>query len=241
MDLNKAEEFENLLIEKFKTNSLFKKIERLEKSELGKVLLQRRYLSYCFTPVYDLAIDALSERESKKITRRVLREEYPGMDGNSMSHREDLFEDLLAFGFTREEIVNSYPSKETMVNIQDTFSYLREISTEEYYDICLLIFLRFWGEVLVSLEYEQYWRALKSIFASSDNYKSKFYKVHLEHDAKRTPLNKLLNTALTHSDKMSLHLVHLIKKCDDFKIEKFQYIEKKIFTIKANFYKQFKF
>ena len=50
-------------------------------------VLQRRFLSLAFTPVYDAAIDGLTHPRDKQSARRILREEYPGERGTVPSHR----------------------------------------------------------------------------------------------------------------------------------------------------------
>ena len=58
---------------------------------MQSVLLQKRYHSFAFTPLYDFAIDTLRSNEARSVAQEIVREEYPL---NEQSHGEDLFEDL---------------------------------------------------------------------------------------------------------------------------------------------------
>ena len=83
---------------------MLRSLASLEDDDFRDILLQRRFLSLAFTPAYDLAIDLLTDEEGLEIARVILREEYPRPEGRTRSHREDMKEDLLRLGITRQRL-----------------------------------------------------------------------------------------------------------------------------------------
>jgi len=77
MDIQTLDTLENSLIDKMKCHPVLNNLETLTDDEFYKVLLQRRFLSLIFTPVYDVAIDGLVNEDAKDVSRKLLREEYP--------------------------------------------------------------------------------------------------------------------------------------------------------------------
>ncbi len=79
------------------------------------ILLERRWISYHFTPIYNIGLDLLSAKHeaARQVIRRIIREEYPNDRGSwkTPSHREDLMTDLRAIGASDAVIAASKPSK----------------------------------------------------------------------------------------------------------------------------------
>src|SRR3989344_7164980 len=76
-----------------------KELSSLSQEEFERVLLQNRFRSFQFTPLYDEAICFLSDGYAKKVVRNLRNEEYPT---RKPSHREDLFTDLGQIGISKE-------------------------------------------------------------------------------------------------------------------------------------------
>lgn len=240
MNLNELDTYEDALLQEFGNIEIFKKLEELKETHFHAILLQRRYISYCFTIVYDFAIDALANSDSKIIARKILREEYPDESGRAPSHREDLFNDLIKIGISKSEIIRTLPTSTTLRNINETIETVINLSVDLNSELKLLTFIRFWGEILVSIEYEQYWRRLERLFRKSSSH-SLFYLVHLTHDKKKTSLSDISSLATTHPDRLSLQLIKVLRSSGKSSFEDFRNVEKRVFELKKNFYTQFDF
>ena len=236
-DLNSLNDFEDEIIHEFKDHPVLIGISSLPQHGFEYLLLQRRFLSFAFTTMYDLAIDALRDDEAKKIARYILREEYPSTSPETPSHREDLSNDLKILGFSKSEIIKSVPSTVTTDTIQASLGLIVGRDLDEVSDVGILTALRLWGEVLVSIEYGQYWKRIHEMFERNGRNISAFYYPHHIHDAKKKPLTSMLTSATTHSDKMAVRLVRLLNSESAYSI--FRETEKKVYKIKYHFYDQF--
>ena len=229
--------YEDALIQRFQQHPCLHDLAILSPTDMCALLLQRRFLSLAFTPVYDMAIDGLTDPKAKQSARRILREEYPGERGTVPSHREDLVSDLLQVGLTRHQIMNAVPSDTTLTTLQRTFALFAGDPDAPNYQIKLLTLLRFWGEVLIAAEYQMLWPRLESMgLQKSGTHSSLFYHPHFIHDAKRKPLTQRSLVGSTHSDLLAVSLQILLDS-----EEAFQYcaeIETEIMTIKTGFYDQ---
>jgi len=210
--MEKIDKEEDRLINKFESHSVFHRIESISQDKFIEILCQRRFLSLILTVVYDIAIDALSDEKSIQVARQILREEYPDMDGNKPSHREDLIADLIALGTTKRKIIETRPTPETQNTIQETFDVIYTyIYDEKFCDIKILSMLRFWGEILVSVEYGQFWKRIKKQLAPIGDNKSRFYYPHYNHDG-RTKMVEASPASPNHSGRLgwrlSPHSVH---------------------------------
>jgi hypothetical protein len=245
--LGKAEEIENEYIKQFQEHPIFAQVSHISADNFKKILLQRRFLSLAFTPIYDVAIDSIGKNNAIKMTlRQILREEYPGENGGKPSHRENLFEELKKLEISGETILQSVPSKGTLLAIQKSFELLKPTGDQKFQTIKVLSFLRFWGEILISVEYHQLWNRMKTLglTESGDNH-SIFYHPHYNHDKKGhsfveifVDCEKKWYDDLSHSDRLTFHLANCLDKEDAY--EHFKDIEKKIVEIKTEFYDQFK-
>ena len=238
--LNKNEAF---LIEKFKKHPLFVSINTMEWSDFLNILIQRRFLSLSIVNTYDLVIDALCDLESLKTVRSILSEEYPRNTKGEplLSHRELLFQDLISLGATREQILTTAETQETKIIRQKSLDFFTKNFDHQYYEIGILTALRFWAEVLVSIEYECLWKKMSERLSEKTNdnkVKSEFYYFHKIHDAKISDIgNESIFGGLTHSDELAIHLKRLIASPEacDYCID----IESDICNLKYKFYDQF--
>jgi hypothetical protein len=234
-ELNKAED---KLIEAFRNHLVFKNIEVISDSSFLRILLQRRFLSLIFTVVYDLSIDAIENRGCKEIVRKILRDEYPLRNfEETPTHREDMFHDLLMVGAKREDILKELPSKITKKVIEETLAMVQGAATEESAELKVLTILRFWGEVLVAFEYQEYWKRLASYFNEREDGRSRFYQPHFEHDIKTKSLFDTSILETTHSDRLGFYLNRLLKTEGDRR--NFINTEQAVFKVKYKFYDQF--
>ncbi len=232
MDLNSLNSFEDSLILKFNSLPALKNLDLMEKGKFVGMLLQRRFHSLAFTPIYDVAIEGIGNEEAKKVVRAILREEYPA---KNPSHREDLVKDLMAIGISKEEILNSSPSRETLSALEGVFSLLKMSEPQELYNVKALTVLRLWGEILVSEEYSNFVEKLAKLGLSKE--KSRFYWPHCLHDKKKAALNDFKGEKRTHSDRLTKILQHALISRE--KIELCANTEQKIFRMKEIFYSQF--
>ncbi|MBV7330182.1 hypothetical protein KFU94_18420 [Chloroflexi bacterium TSY] len=237
--LRNLDKYEQMLISRFKSHPCFGNLYRFSREEFLTLLLQRRFLSLAFTPVYDMAIDGLTDPQAKQTARHLLREEYPDERGVVLSHREDLVTDLLSLGATRKMLFESHPTDVTLQSIQSTFALFGGYTDDDFYQIRLLTILRFWGEVLVSVEYGMLWDRLEEMgLAPTGGKQSIFYYLHYRHDAKQKSLDDpALVVAIAHADRLAVHLTELLTSPSA--IEHCAQVEEEILVVKSQFYDQF--
>ncbi|KAB2346353.1 hypothetical protein [Actinomadura rudentiformis] len=236
--MHDVDEFEDGLIGRFKRHLVLADVARLADDDFAAVLLQRRFLSLAFTPVYDLAIDLLEDEVGLRMARVILREEYPDDSGHTRSHREDMAEDLIQLGIPRKEIVESRPTAETTAAITGTLGLVADAGRQGNADLRLLAFLRFWGEVLVSVEYELLWPRMAPILIRNGKNRSRFYHPHYVHDAKAHPLATGSLLSGTHSDRLGLRVSELLAREES--PDAFKEVEEGALRLKEAFYDQFR-
>lgn len=235
IDLSELDRFEDDLILKFKGHGIFQNLETMPLDDFLNVLIQRRFLSYEITTCYDISIDGLTDKKAVKIARQIVREEYPGANGIVPSHREDLMHDLLALGAKKSNILKSIPTQTTSEIIKSTKELIADAVASES-DHKILTILRFWGEVLVSVEYGELWSRIASILGTNAENKSRFYYPHFCHDHRVTLVRASLSSC-THSGKIGLILKNLLKSDEDKR--SFIDLEENLCRIKRSFYDQF--
>jgi len=205
--MTRIDDRDDALVAHFKAHPVFERLEGMSRSEFLVILLQRRFLSLAFSPIYDMAIDAISDAAFKACAREILREEYGTR--TEPTHREDLVSDLLSLGATREQIVSSSASSSTIRVIAELFGMLRKQEDESLFQTKVLTTLRLAGEILVATEYELLWPHLRRLGLSapgnSTGARSVFYYPHMCHDARKQRLGGELNPleARTHTDRLT--------------------------------------
>jgi hypothetical protein len=229
-----ADESEALLIARLTSHEVLAGIERRDRDGLLEILLQRRFLSLLFPVVYDIGIDGLSDATSIRLVREILREEYPDASGDTPSHREDLVGDLLALGATRAQILAARPTAATAGVVQDTLALMLDAAAAGD-DIEVLTILRFWGEVVVSVEYGELWRRMEPAFAAAAA-RSRFYHPHHHHDG-REPLATASQDSATHSGRLGACLRRML--ANDGSHERFARAEQRVLDGRLRFYDQF--
>jgi hypothetical protein len=223
-----------VLLARFTAHGVFEDIESRSQDAFVALLLQRRFLSLLFPVVYDVGIDGLTDERAVTLVREILREEYPGASGASPSHREDLVCDLLALGATRSQILESRPTPVTAKVVEDTLALMLDAAAAPG-DVGVLTMLRLWGEVLVSVEYVQFWRRMDGQFRATGS-RSRFYRPHLQHDGCE-PLATASESLPTHSGRLGGCLVRMLKADSD--VEEFAETERRVIDARMRFYDQF--
>lgn len=229
-----ADASESALLAGFTAHGVFAAIEQLDDAAFLEVLLQRRFLSLLFGVVYDIGIDGLADETAIRLVREILREEYPDPAGGTPSHREDLVADVLALGATREQILAARPSAVTAAVLQDTLALMLDAAAAPS-DVSVLTILRFWGEVLVSVEYGEFWRRMEGRFERA-GMPSRFYHPHHHHDG-RESLALASDGSSTHSGRLGACLARLIGA--DGAAEEFARVEQRVLATRMRFYDQF--
>lgn len=230
----RADDAEAGLLARFTAHELFVRIEELDQATFLEVLLQRRFLSLAFPVVYDIAIDSLGGQHAIRLVREILREEYPDATGATPSHREDLVADLLVLGATREQIARSRPTAVTATVIEETLALMLDAGAVRG-DLGVLTILRFWGEVLVAVEYGEFWRRMEGCFEAA-GVGSRFYQPHRHHDG-REPLALASDASTTHSGRLGASLAHQLRT--EGAAESFARLEQRLLAMRLRLYDQF--
>lgn len=230
----RADAVEDELIARFTAHPVFTGVEQIEQDAFLQILLQRRFLSLMFPVMYDVGIDGLTDPIALKVVREILREEYPDPSGETPSHREDLVADLLVLGATRAQVLAARPTPVTQSVIERSFALMAE-ATQSDSDLELMTIIRFWGEVLVSVEYGEFWRRMDGQFAAAGAV-SRFYHPHHHHDG-RDPLATAGDDCATHSGRLGRCLVRLLG--DEDGEARFASTEARVLALRLEFYGQF--
>ncbi|MEU9301689.1 hypothetical protein [Streptomyces sp. NPDC048269] len=237
--MQELDRFEDELIERYEQHPVLANVTLLPDEDFAAILLQRRFLSLAFTPAYDLAIDLLRDEAAVRIARVILREEYPDGRGDTPSHREDMMQDILRLGVSRTDLLHTRPTAATKKAISDTFGLIAEAGTHDDADLRVLTLLRFWGEILVSVEYGRLWERMEPLMAREGEYRSRFYYPHHVHDAKTRTLEGggMLSTA--HPDRLATRLRDFLISGGEGAAEAFKEAEERSLQLKVSFYDQF--
>jgi hypothetical protein len=241
--IDKLNRFEISLIEKFMSHPLFTHLDAIAWNDFLEILIQRRFLSLFIVNIYEFVIDSLADREIKRTVRGILNEEYPrNTKGVPLpSHRELLFQDLLNLGATYETILTTRETPVTQMVRDESYRLMVSCLGEEYCQVGLVAFLRFWAEVLVSIEYSCLWKRISERLSNgqSDNkVRSEFYYFHMIHDSRNSDIGKeSFLGGLTHSQELAIHLQRLISS--EEALFYCTHIEQSVYQLKYQFYDQF--
>lgn len=218
-------------------------VAALSWDDLLALLLQRRFLSLSIVNVYEFVIDALESEAIKATVRLILHEEYPrNTRGVPLaSHRELLLRDLLHLGASREQILGTRESAETQAVRLASLEALQSCLGNLHSDLALIAFLRFWAEVLVSVEYECLWPRLSERLAHGpavEGVRSEFFYYHMIHDRRQSDIGgEQLLGGLTHSQELARHMAELIDSKEALQIAINQV--QQAWELKDRFYRQF--
>lgn len=236
--MEELDRFEDELIARYAHHPVLANVGRLSEEDFAAVLLQRRFLSLAFTPVYDLAIDLLRDEEGLRVARVILREEYPDSRG-MRSHREDMTSDMYRLGVSRQALVHTRPTAATKHAVDATFGLIADAGTREDADLRVLTILRFWGEILVSVEYGRLWERMEPLLTEDGENVSRFYYPHHSHDAKSESLARADLLATSHADRLATRVRAFLAGGGEAAAESFREMERRSLQIKLDFYDQF--
>lgn len=231
------------LIKQFRSHPLFHQIDAIAWPDLLAILIQRRFLSLSIVNLYEFVIDALTDEQIKRTVRGILNEEFPrNTKGVPLqSHRELLFQDLLNLGATAEMILTT-PQTPTTEKVRNE-SYQRLVSClgEKHCQVGLVAFLRFWAEVLVSVEYACLWQRISERLSSGKSphkIRSEFYYFHMIHDSRNSDIGQeSILGGLTHPQELAIHLNRLISSEDA--LAYCLNLQEHAYQLKCQFYDQF--
>ena len=241
--IDKLNRFESSLIEKFMSHPLFTHLDAIAWNDFLEILIQRRFLSLFIVNIYEFVIDSLADGEIKRTARGILNEEYPrNTKGVPLpSHRELLFQDLLNLGATYEMILTTPETPVTQMVRDESYRLMVSCLGEEYCQVGLVAFLRFWAEVFVSIEYSCLWKRISERLSngqSENKVRSEFYYFHMIHDSRNSDIGKeSFLGGLTHSQELAIHLQKLISS--EEALLYCTHIEQSVYQLKYQFYDQF--
>jgi len=241
--LEKMNKFELSLIHQFRAHPLFVQIDTLAWQNVLDVLIQRRFLSLSIVNIYEFVIDALTDTPIKQTVRNILKEEFPcNTKGVPLpSHRELLFHDLLNLGATSELILTTPETDVTQRVRDESYQLVVSCLKEKYCQAGLVAFLRFWAELLVSVEYSCLWPRISERLSSghsNEKVRSEFYYFHMIHDSRSSDIGKEgFLGGLTHAQELAIHLQKLISS--EAALSYCLSLEEHAFQLKYQFYNQF--
>ncbi|MCM1983772.1 hypothetical protein [Lyngbya confervoides] len=236
-------DYEISLITKFRSHPLFNQIDRIAWQNLLAILIQRRFLSLSIVNFYEFVIDALTDEPIKRTVRGILNEEFPrNTKGVPLpSHRELLFQDLLNLGATSEMILTTPETLITQNVRNESYQQLVRCLGEKHCQVGLVAFLRFWAEVLVSVEYSCLWQRISERLSSGQSQhkiRSEFYYFHMIHDSRNSDIGQeSILGGLTHSQELAIHLKRLISS-EEALIYCLK-LQENAYQLKCQFYDQF--
>jgi hypothetical protein len=225
-----ADQAEATLLHRLRAHPALSEVGSWSNDRLLAMLLQRRFISMLFTPVYDLGIDALTDAGARALAREIVREEYPA---DRPSHREDLVEDLVVLGADRSQILGVRPTQATSEVLVATLDLMSH-AVADASDVRVLTMLRLWGEVVVAVEYGELWdRRIESHFQSAGR-PSRFYREHYSHDG----CEPLATASVeTHSGRLGTCLRTMVG--DRAALTAFLSVEARVIETRLRFYDQF--
>jgi hypothetical protein len=236
-------DYEISLIAKFRSHPLFNQLDTIDWQDLLAVLIQRRFLSLSIVNLYEFVIDALTDEQIKQTVRGILNEEFPrNTKGIPLpSHRELLFQDLLNLGASPKLILTTPETPTTQKVRDESYQYLVSCLNEKHSQAGLVAFLRFWAEVLVSVEYSCLWPRISERLSnrkSPHKVRSEFYYFHMIHDDRNSDIGKEgILGGLTHSQELAIHLKRIISSEDA--LVYCLSLQENICQLKYQFYDQF--
>lgn len=234
---------EALRIGQFQAHPLLCHCDALAWDELLAILIQRRHLSLSIVNTYEFVVDALEDEAIKATVRLILHEEFPrNTKGVALpSHRELLFQDLLNLGASREQILSTDESDVTRSVRHESQRQLRNCLGQPHHQLALICYLRFWAEVLVSVEYTCLWPRLSerlSQGAAPDRSKSEFFYYHMIHDRRQSDIGAdTLLGGLTHAEELARQICQLIP--DEEALACAMHQVDQACALKSRFYDQF--
>ena len=236
-------DYEISLITKFRSHPLFNQIDAIAWQDLLAILIQRRFLSLSIVNLYEFVIDALTDEQIKRTVRGILNEEFPrNTKGMPLpSHRELLFQDLLNLGATSEMILITPETPITQKIRNESYQCMISCLGEKHCQVGLVAFLRFWAEVLVSVEYSCLWQRISERLSngqSQNKIRSEFYYFHMIHDSRNSDVGQeSILGGLTHSQELAIHLKRLILSEDA--LVYCLNLQENAYQLKCQFYDQF--
>ena len=157
------------------------------------------------------------------------------------SHRELLFQDLLSLGATSEMILTTPETPTTQKVRNESYQRLVSCLGEKHCQVGLVTFLRFWAEVLVSVEYSCLWQRISERLSNGQSphkIRSEFYYFHMIHDSRNSDIGQeSILGGLTHSQELAIHLKTLIST-EDALVYCLD-LQENAYQLKCQFYDQF--
>lgn len=241
--LKALNDFEIKLIDQFKSCPILTQIDTIAWEDFLEILIQRRFLSLSIVNIYEFVIDALTAPQIKQTVRGILNEEFPrNTKGIPLpSHRELLFQDLLNLGATPERILTTPETEITQTIRAESYQFLVNCLGQHHCQIGLVTFLRFWAEVLVSVEYTCFWPRISEHLSHGQSLqkpRSEFYYFHMIHDSRQSDIGQeRILGGRTHSQELAIHLQQFITS--EAALEYCIQAEHYAYQLKYQFYDQF--
>ncbi len=223
--LIELDSFEEKIISQLQQHPILRSLNTFSNPKLEDILLQKRWISLHFTPFYDIAICTFKSEEARTIAKEIVREEY--LDSN---HREDLVNDLIRCGLSRERIVSAKPSSETKKTVANLYQL---VGWNNHYDLRAALALRIAGEVLPGEENKVILDELQRRYQLTTD-QLPHYALHAAHDRKKVPFGI---ESSSHADRFGTVITHLVDSAE--KVELAKTIMGAAYHVRADFYDQF--
>lgn len=249
MDIERLNREEDALMLSFESHPVLSGLQRMSKAEMQRILLEEAVMSFQFPEFCDLTVIGLDKVKSdvrdsglqdaaedavKTVRSLYIEEVHPEL------HRRQLAEDLAQFGVDRSAVIETVlkgGSKATKRTRKSLGNFLRQkpgMSAEEY-AVQLLAALRLGHEALVSVEYRKFLERMNEL--GFDERQSTFYVPHRDHDEKKSPLHKIPDQPITHSDHLGAAYQKFL--CNEQQIQAAIDISTRVVGVRSKFYDQF--
>ena len=145
----------------------------LEEASLLRVMQELRHIACRFSSFAEGVYSNIRDPEAREIAADIVRDEYVGR-----SHRLLYIDELEALGCRFDDLLGLSAASESTMHAIDEISYTARLRSDTY----KISLLRFFGEILPGLEYEQLLKSFYSDRFDRDPDQSTFFRLHVAYD-----------------------------------------------------------
>lgn len=172
--LNRLRDLEGKANDVIARGTVLGALHKADRAGVLSILLQRRFLTFCFTPMCEFLMCALDDEAARQVVASIIGDEY-----RETNHRLDYLAELEGLGVPRHAIYEEDISASTQKAATQILKSAMELRKAG--DLRRLVFLRYMGEVSAGYEFNQLYHRLQDLGAL-DHRKSRFLEPHIRYD-----------------------------------------------------------